>query len=1165
MYVGDRDVPCVSLLHKIPCYPVSSVLVPGGKSVKIPVTWSTASLVCCTSCETSEPSSLGLFECSYSDSCIYAGVVSVAVGRADLLCTNSGVDPLVVKSDVVVGTVSSMLDSCYVFSDNPDILTSLVEPGSSDPECESEPVELGDHLSSSEKQRIGALLDSYPSVFSRSDDDVGRFDVTEHRIELYDYTPIYQKPRRFPEVVNQEIESQCRELELLDIIEPSQSPWSSPVVPIRKKDGSLRLCIDYRRLNDVTKPDKFPLPNLNDSIFGLCGMQYFTCMDLVRGYYQLPLEESSREFTAFSTPRAHWQFKRLAFGLKNAPSGFQRQMQHILSCFPWRKVIVYLDDLLIMGSTFEEHFELVGKVLRVLGEHGVKIRRDKCHWFEKQVQFLGHIVSREGLSKPPAYMEQVDSFPKPQTVKELRSFLGLVNFQRKFVPNCSVIMKPLSRLTGGKSSSKLVWNDAMNDAFQMLKDELKKELTLSFPDYSDAASPLELYTDASALGVGACLVQQQNGLPCRIAFASMAFNSAQRNYSTLERELAAVRWAVKAFRPFVYGVNFVIHTDHQPLVYLSNMKIVNSRLARTLEDLADYSFVIRYTPGQANTAADAFSRIHELPKSSEVILSAESLPDGIVSLTKVDGGGDSMIQSLVRAVKHASLSVVVPDALELRVVLVDELSRSPSNYFPKHRKTLSSELRLMKLPGQLLPVETLVAFSALYSCVVLVHFGSDFPIVYVDPSVQRLAGLPRVHLQCLQGVHYNPLCELSSYVPPPLMVDEASKKDENESVLSGEEPGGESVLSGEEPSVPEECAVPEVVFAPLAAAPRCDVHHQTHSASVTVFSDSLVFCALVDSGAQVSCVSRDVLSWCNHEHVSDSVPSIKGLGSKRSSTLGCSRMHIRIGDGASFSYTFIVVDPLTMPFCFLLGADCLSEQDIKLDFSTMSCVQGDELVKMNSAASTLTPSSFVLDCCRVGYVREIHVGPPDRCLAFQLDYDSSGDLAGLTQLIEYSQLLTMQRRDRQLMSLKRCLSRPFRQWPRALNNFKRYLKSIRVSDGLLVFCQPSGKDVGIVSFSFLVEMSLALHYKMAHLGRQKLWAWLVTMFGILVCPRLHLMLRVLVLLVRRVRFLPRFSLLLPRSSLAHLLSWYPLISLPCLSLVEDMLDVWLLLTTTANG
>lgn len=336
---------------------------------------------------------------------IYSGIVELSSESEVLVLVNNGNSSIQIQPGEIIGFVFSVVrwvleisgEALSLASDGGDVAVS---------EESIAQVVLGDHLSSSEQDRVMEMLESRQDFFSRGSGDVRCFGVTQHRIELYDYTPIYQRPRRFPEVVNEEIEEQCKELKLLDIIEPS----SSPAVPIRKKDGTIRLCIDYRRFNDVTKPDKHPIPNLNDAVFGLSGVQKFSSKDLVRGYYQLPLGESSRESTAFSTARAHWQFKGLSFGLKNAHAGFQREMKQILNCFSWRKVIVYIDDVLVMGDTFDEHLDLV--------------------------------------------VEAIDKFTLHETVRQLRSFLGLVNFQRKFVPNCSVVMKP-EHLTGGKASAKI--------------------------------------------------------------------------------------------------------------------------------------------------------------------------------------------------------------------------------------------------------------------------------------------------------------------------------------------------------------------------------------------------------------------------------------------------------------------------------------------------------------------------------------------------------------------------------------------------------------------------------------------------------------------------------------------------------------------------------------
>ena len=289
-------------------------------------------------------------------------------------------------------------------------------------------------------------------VFSTNEKDIGRARVTEHQIKLTDETPIYTRPRRFPPPVADEIQKHIELLTDLDLIEPSDSQFSSPIVPVRKHGGGIRLCVDYRRLNAVTTADKFPVPNLSDSIFGLHGTMFFTRLDLVKAYHQIPIAHESRKYTAFSSQTSHHQFKVLPFGLKNAPAAFQREIRGILKAFPNNKVIAYLDDILILSSSFQEHIELVSEVLRTLANYCVKINAGKCDWFRSEVQYIRHVVGRSGIRKTKDYMNDVGKFELPATVGELRAFLGLVNFQRKFVANCSQMQKPLSaQLAGGKA------------------------------------------------------------------------------------------------------------------------------------------------------------------------------------------------------------------------------------------------------------------------------------------------------------------------------------------------------------------------------------------------------------------------------------------------------------------------------------------------------------------------------------------------------------------------------------------------------------------------------------------------------------------------------------------------------------------------------------------
>ena len=435
-----------------------------------------------------------------------------------------------------------------------------------------EQVKLSDHLSDKEKERVYRMLWNRRETLSQGDEDFGNSKLPEFKIVLSDDTPIYQRPRQFPPPITKEIEEQCDELERIGVIEPSESAWNSPIVPVRKPDGKLRMCIDYRRVNEVTVKDRFPMRVVSECVYSMNGKKFFTKMDLVRGYYQMPIAEDSRPITAFSTAKKHYQFRNLSFGLANAPAVFQRAMNVVLSGFPRENVLVFIDDILIVSETLEEHMRLVDAVLKKLEEVGVKVKVSKCEWFAKEVEFLGHKVSETGLKKADKFVDKVREFPKPRTVRELKGFLGLVEFGRKFIKDCSGIAKPLTEWTGKKKSTVLRWNERMDSAFESLREEVAKDVELAYPDYDLNASMLEVYTDASGVSMGGCLMQDHvvNGIVQKrvIAYVSKAFSKSERKYSTIERELAAMRFCLKTLRPFLYGVRFIIKTDHQPLVYL---------------------------------------------------------------------------------------------------------------------------------------------------------------------------------------------------------------------------------------------------------------------------------------------------------------------------------------------------------------------------------------------------------------------------------------------------------------------------------------------------------------------------------------------------------------------------------------------------------------------
>lgn len=466
-----------------------------------------------------------------------------------------------------------------------------------------------EHLNPEEQKSILDLCIQYKDIFHLSEQDIlTSTNSITHEIDITNPSPVYTKSYRYPEIHKKEVNRQIDKMLKQGIIQPSVSPWSSPLWVVPKKiDASgkrkWRIVIDYRKLNDVTVGAVFPLPRIEEILDQLGHSIYFTTLDLASGFHQIPMRKEDQQKTAFSTPLGHYEFTRMPFGLKNAPATFQRLMNSVLSGLQGLQCFVYLDDIVIYSSSIEQHSIKLRAIFERLMANNLKLQPDKCEFMRKEVSYLGHIISDSGVKPNPDKVKAINDLRAPVDQKSIKSFLGLVGYYRKFIPDFAKIAKPLTLLL--KKDTPFVWSNIHQKSFNKFKEILTTEPLLKYPDFS---KQFILTTDASNYAIGSVLSQGPIGSDPPIAFASRTLNNAEQNYSTTEKELLAIIWSVKHFRPYLFGRKFTIVTDHKPLTWLFNCKDPGSRLLRWRLKLSEYDYSIQYKPGKINSNADALSR-----------------------------------------------------------------------------------------------------------------------------------------------------------------------------------------------------------------------------------------------------------------------------------------------------------------------------------------------------------------------------------------------------------------------------------------------------------------------------------------------------------------------------------------------------------------------------
>lgn len=494
------------------------------------------------------------------------------------------------------------------------------------------------HLSELEKEHLFRTILQNQSVLLKPHEKLTATSAIKHKIMTKDDQPVYTKSYRYPHAFKNDVEQQIKELLDNGIIRHSTSPYSSPIWVVPKKlDASgkrkVRVVIDYRKINEKTISDKFPIPQIDEILDNLGKSVYFTTLDLKAGFHQIEMDHAHQPKTAFSTALGHFQFTRMPFGLKNAPATFQRAMNNILGEYIGTICFVYLDDIIIIGKNLKEHIQNLTKVLKRLAEFNLKIQLDKCEFMKRETEFLGHVITQEGIKPDPEKISKILDWKLPTNQKEIKQFLGLSGYYRRFIKDYAKIVKPMTKFLK-KDETVNVNDESYKAAFSKLKQIIASDQILAYPDFK---LPFILTTDASNYALGAVLSQIQNKVERPIAFASRTLTKCETNYSTIEKEALAIMWGIDKFKPYVYGNTFTLFTDHKPLQYIKNCN-KNQKILNWRTELENYDYTIIYKEGKTNVVADALSR--KIEDKIEVNINTDSSISGSDTDTLPPHGGN---------------------------------------------------------------------------------------------------------------------------------------------------------------------------------------------------------------------------------------------------------------------------------------------------------------------------------------------------------------------------------------------------------------------------------------------------------------------------------------------------------------------------------------------
>ena len=518
---------------------------------------------------------------------------------------------------------------------------------------------IGSHIDDQQCQTLLRILNKFNYLFVDNVQSLRQTNVLQATFDTGNSQPIRQRPYKNPLAYEKDLEKEINDMLEAGIISPSSSAWSSPIVIVPKRDNTIRVCIDYRQLNKTLVKDSYPLPRIDDIFATLGKTKFFTSIDLKSGYHNIAVAPQDREKTAFCTRTALYHFNVLPFGLCNSPAIFSRMISKVLHGIEGKFAMAYLDDILVFSRTFDEHIEHLKDVFTRLKKANLCLNRKKCHFVKKEVEYLGHLIGPNGIKPNPEKVRVIQTLEPPINVRGVRSFIGMVSYYRKYIPQFSEIARPLTNLT--RKNVKFEWNDDTQQAFDFLKKKLTEAPILGYPDVT---RPYSLYTDASEYSIGGILTQDTPEGERVIEYVSHQLTQNRLHYPVIQKECFAIVYCLTKLRQYLLGAQTTVYTDHKPLKSLFTAEMKNTRIQRWAILFDEYQVKIKYREGRHNVRADMLSRLRirptegEIEQSNDILaINAESEDDNVrlLSYDEISFDDDIDLKALQRKDKHCKL------------------------------------------------------------------------------------------------------------------------------------------------------------------------------------------------------------------------------------------------------------------------------------------------------------------------------------------------------------------------------------------------------------------------------------------------------------------------------------------------------------------------------